>query len=82
MICGCGQVLLFMCAQEDVICLECTNGDAMKRGYLAAKGFGSQLCHLVPEAKNQVIKKILDLKQRALSCPVNRDILSIAFVYP
>ena len=26
----------------------------MKRGYLAAEGFGSQLCHLEPEPKNQV----------------------------
>ena len=40
--------------QEDVICLVCTSGDSMKRGYLAAEGFGSQLCHLEPEPRNQV----------------------------
>jgi len=38
---------------EDVICLVCTSGDSMKRGYLAAEGFGSQLCHLEPEPRNQ-----------------------------
>lgn len=39
--------------QEDVICLMCTSGDSAKRGYLAAEGFGSQLCHL-EEPKDQV----------------------------
>ena len=40
--------------QEDTVCLVCTSGDAMKRGYLAAKGFGSQHCHLEPEPRNEV----------------------------
>ena len=39
--------------QEDIICLACTNGDSIRRGYLSAKGFGSQLCHLVPEPLKQ-----------------------------
>ena len=43
------------CAQEDIVCLVCTSGDTMKRGYLAAEGFGSQLCHLEPEPKNKVL---------------------------
>ena len=36
------------------MCLVCTSGDTMKHGYLAAEGFGSQLCHLEPEPRNQV----------------------------
>ena len=40
--------------QEDTICLMCTSGDALKRGYLAAEGFGSQLCHLEAEPSSKI----------------------------
>lgn len=35
--------------QEDIVCLMCTSGDSTKRGFLAAEGFGSLMCHLEPE---------------------------------
>ena len=40
--------------QEDVICLVCTSGESTKRGYLAAEGFGSHVCHLEPEPRDHV----------------------------
>lgn len=40
--------------QEDVVCLLCSSGDGMKRGYLAADGFGSQFCYLEAEAREEV----------------------------
>ena len=36
------------------MCLMCTNGESLRHGYLAAEGFGSQMCHLEPEPRNQV----------------------------
>lgn len=37
-----------------MICLVCTSGESTKRGYLAAKGFGSHVCHLESEPRDQV----------------------------
>ena len=42
--------------KEDVVCLVCTSsGDAMTRGYLAAEGFGSQVCHLQLDPRSKVL---------------------------
>ena len=37
-----------------MICLVCTSGESTKRGYLAAEGFGSHVCHLEPEPRDHV----------------------------
>ena len=37
--------------QEDIVCLMCTCVDSTRKDFLAAEGFGSQMCHLEP---NQV----------------------------
>lgn len=45
--------------QEDVVCLMCTSsGDAMTRGYLAAEGFGSQVCHLQLDPRSKVLQLV------------------------
>ena len=36
------------------MCLLCSSGDGMKRGYLAADGFGSEFCYLESEAREEV----------------------------
>ena len=52
--CTCMFSFALIVVQEDVVCLLCSSGDGMKRGYLAAEGFGSQYCYLEAEAREQV----------------------------
>ena len=40
------------------MCLLCSSGDGLKRGYLAADGFGSEFCYLEAEAREEVSRPI------------------------
>jgi len=50
----------YVVLQEDVVSLMCSSGDSAQRDFLAAEGFGSQVCHLESDPYNTQVNFEID----------------------